>query len=163
MPRVPGLRNPGLGTKLHPRLWEECPEPWSTFMLLQWAHVLVSQLCLTLCNPMDCSPPGSSAHGISQARILEWVAIPFSKESSPPKDRAQVSCIEGRLFTIWATNKALMLGRLRAGREVGARGWDAWMAPLTQWMWVWASSGGQWRTGKPGVLQFTGLQRSDTT
>ena len=43
---------------------------------------LVSQLCLTLCEPMDCSPPGSSAHGILQARILEWLAIPFSRASS---------------------------------------------------------------------------------
>ena len=42
---------------------------------------LVAKLCLTLCNPMDCSPPGSSVHGISQARILEWVSIPFSRGS----------------------------------------------------------------------------------
>ena len=45
--------------------------------------VLVAQLCLTLCNPMDCSPPGSSVHGISQARILEWVAVPFSRGIFP--------------------------------------------------------------------------------
>ena len=44
--------------------------------------VLVSRSCLTLCDPMSCSPPGSSVHGIAQARILEWVAIPFSRESS---------------------------------------------------------------------------------
>ena len=44
-------------------------------------EVLVTQLCMTLCNPRDCSPPGSSVHGISQARILEWVAIPFSRGS----------------------------------------------------------------------------------
>ena len=44
--------------------------------------VLVAQLCLTLCNPMDCSPPGSSVHGILQVRIVEWVAIPFSRGSS---------------------------------------------------------------------------------
>ena len=42
----------------------------------------VTQLCLTLCNPMDCSPPGSSVHGIFQARVLEWVAISFSRGSS---------------------------------------------------------------------------------
>ena len=46
--------------------------------------VLVAQLCLTLCEPMDCSLPGSSVRGILQARILEWVAIPFSRESSQP-------------------------------------------------------------------------------
>ena len=50
--------------------------------------VLVAQLCLTLCDPMDCSPPGSSAHGILQARVLEWVAIPFSRGSSQPRDRS---------------------------------------------------------------------------
>ena len=45
-------------------------------------NVLVAQLCLTLCKPMDCSPPGSSVYKILQARILEWVAIPFSSGSS---------------------------------------------------------------------------------
>ena len=48
--------------------------------------MLVAQSCLTLCDPMDCSPPGSSVHGILQARILEWVAIPFSRSSSWPRD-----------------------------------------------------------------------------
>ena len=55
--------------------------------------VLVIQLCPTLCDPMDCSPPGSSVHRISQARILEWVAIPFSKGSSWPRDGTCSSCI----------------------------------------------------------------------
>ena len=55
----------------------------------------VTQLCLTLCNPMDCSLPGSSIHGIFQARILEWVAISFSRRSSQPRDWTQVSRIEG--------------------------------------------------------------------
>ena len=56
----------------------------------------VAQSCPTLCDPMDCSLPGSSIHGILQARILEWVAISFSRGSSQPRDRTQV-------FTIWAT------------------------------------------------------------
>ena len=55
--------------------------------------VLVTQSCLTLCGPMDCSPQGSSVHGILQARILEWVAIPFLRGSFWPKERTQVSCI----------------------------------------------------------------------
>ena len=46
----------------------------------------VAQSCLTLCDPMDCSPPGFSVHGILQARILEWVAISFSRGSSRPRD-----------------------------------------------------------------------------
>ena len=55
--------------------------------------VLVPQLCLTLCNPVDCSLPGSSVHGILPARILEWVAISYSKGSSQPTDWTWVSCI----------------------------------------------------------------------
>ena len=54
----------------------------------------------TLCDPMDCSPPGSSAHGILQARILEWVAFPFSRGFSQPRHQTQVSCIAGRFFTL---------------------------------------------------------------
>ena len=49
------------------------------------------QLCPTLCDPMDCSPPGSSVHEILQARILEWVAIPFCRGSSQPRDQMLVS------------------------------------------------------------------------
>ena len=63
----------------------------------------VTQSCLTLCDPVDCSPPGSSIHGILQARILEWVAISSSRESSWPRDQSQVSCISGRGFNLWAT------------------------------------------------------------
>ena len=56
-------------------------------------EVLVTQLCLFLCNPKDCSLPGSSVRGILQVRILEWVDIPFSKGSSLLRDQIQVSCI----------------------------------------------------------------------
>ena len=59
-----------------------------------------SPSCLTFCDPMDCSQPGSSVHGILQARILERVAIPFSRGSFQPRDQTQVSCIAGRFFTI---------------------------------------------------------------
>ena len=55
---------------------------------------------------MGCSLPGSSDHGISQARILEWVAIPFSRGSSRPRDWCRVSCIAGGFFTVWATREA---------------------------------------------------------
>ena len=60
----------------------------------------VVQLCQTLCNPVDCSPPVSSIHGIFQARILEWVAISFSRGSSPPRDRTWVSHTAGGLLTV---------------------------------------------------------------
>ena len=64
------------------------------------AKVKVKSLSLTLCDPMGCSPPGSSVHGILQARILEWVAISFSRGSSRPRDRTQVSHIAGRRFNL---------------------------------------------------------------
>ena len=67
----------------------------------KWSEV--AQSCLTLCDPMDCSLPGSSVHGIFQARVLEWVAISFSRVSSWSRDWTWVSCIVGRCFTIWAT------------------------------------------------------------
>ena len=62
--------------------------------------VLVAQSCLILCNSMYCSPPDFSVHGILQAGILEWVAIPFSRGSYWPRDRTQVSCIAGGFFTL---------------------------------------------------------------
>ena len=69
-------------------------------------HVISLQPCLTLCNPLDYNLPGSSVHGILQARILEWGAIPFSKGSSQPRNRTRVSCIVGTFFTIWAIREA---------------------------------------------------------
>ena len=74
--------------------------------------VLVAQSCPTLCNPMDHCPPGSSVHGILHARILEWIAIPFSRVSSRPKDQTCVSCISciGRqILYHCATWKSLLL------------------------------------------------------
>ena len=69
-------------------------------------HVKLLQLCPTLCNTMDCSPPGSSVHDILQARILEWVAIPFSRGSSPPRYWTWVSCTAAKFLTLWAARKA---------------------------------------------------------
>ena len=63
--------------------------------------VLVAQSCLTLCDPTNCNPPGFSVYGILQARTLEWIAMPFSRGSSRPRDRTRVSCIVGRCFTIF--------------------------------------------------------------
>ena len=62
--------------------------------------------CPTLCDPMDCNLPGSSVHVIFQARVLEWVAISFSRGSSRPRDWTWVSRIAGRRFTIWVTREA---------------------------------------------------------
>ena len=67
--------------------------------------MLFSQSYPILCDPVDCSSPGSSVHGILQARILEWVTISFSRESSLPRDPTQISCTAGRFFAIWATRE----------------------------------------------------------
>ena len=76
-------------------------------VMLLWSEV--AQSCLTLCDPVDCSPLGSSVHGILQARILEWVAISFSRGSFQPRDWTRVSCIAGGRFTLCATREAQML------------------------------------------------------
>ena len=101
-----------------------CCSPWSckesdTTEQLNWTEVgmdskevcvcvcvcvLVAQSCW-LCDPMDCSLPGSSVHGILQARILEWVAITFSRGSSQSRDQTWVCCIAGRFFTVWVTKE----------------------------------------------------------
>ena len=67
----------------------------------------VAKLCPTLYHPMDCSLPSSSVHGIFQAIVLEWIAISFSRGSSWPRDRTQVSCIVDRRFTAWDTREVL--------------------------------------------------------
>ena len=71
-----------------------------------------------LCDPMDWSPPGSSVHRISQARVLEWVVIFSSRGSSWPRDRTQVCCIAGGFFTIWATREASYKGLLSSCKHV---------------------------------------------
>ena len=68
--------------------------------------VLVAQPFTTLCESMDCHPPKSSVNGILQARILAWVAIPFSRGSSQPRDQTWVSCVAGRFFIIWTAREA---------------------------------------------------------
>ena len=84
--------------------------PWSLVCI--WKKESVS--CPVVYNslqPMDCSPPGSSVHGILQAKILEWVAIPFSRGSSQPRDQIQISCIAGEFFIIWTTKQKQNLSR----------------------------------------------------
>ena len=89
-----------------------CPRCLSYLFLLKPQHnplsvcVKVIPSCPTLCNPMDCSPSGSFVHRIFQARILEWVAIPFSRGSSRPRNRTQVSHIPAEFFIFSATREA---------------------------------------------------------
>ena len=94
--------------------WSELPElliilsinemPNLSESVVKEVKVLITQSCRTPCNLIDCNPPGS-VHGILQGRILEWVAIPFSRGSSQLRDRTQVSGIAGGFFTVWATRE----------------------------------------------------------
>ena len=81
---------------------------WILFYLV----VLGTQSCLIICDPMDCSPPDSSIHEILQARILEWVAIPFFRRSSRPRDQTQVFHTAGRLFTVWTTREIYLFTKI---------------------------------------------------
>ena len=90
--------------------WNEQGFFWeSNFIILRtssevkWSEV--AQSCPTLCDPMDCSLPGSSVHGIFQAIVLEWIAISFSRGSSQPRGQTRVSRIVDWRFTIWATRE----------------------------------------------------------
>ena len=86
-----------------------CYKPITAFsflLLKSEVKALVAQSCPTFCYLMDCSPLGSSVHGILSARILEWVAIPFSRESFWTRDQTWVSFIAGRFFTIWAIKES---------------------------------------------------------
>ena len=89
---------------------------------------LVAQSCPTLCDPRDCSLPGSSVHGILWATILEWVAMPSSRASSPPRDWTWVSRITGRFFTIWATREA----RVRSGLSIKKVSYCQWKQLFNQ-------------------------------
>ena len=71
-----------------------CCSPWSC---------KVKESEVALCDPMDCSPPGSSLHGIFQLRLLQWVAIPFSRGSSRPREQTHISCLGRRTLYHWAS------------------------------------------------------------
>ena len=95
--------------------------PFPKFIYLN-SCVLVTQSCLSLCNPMDSRLPGSSIREILQASILEWVAIPFSRGSSPPRDQTWVSCIAGILLREVAGGCAR--GTQRDPQVSGRRLWE---------------------------------------
>ena len=82
----------GQGTTRLVQNWERSTSRLYAVTLLE-SKSEVAQSCPTLCEPMDCSPPCSSVHGVFQVRVLEWVAISFSRGSSRPRDRTQVSHI----------------------------------------------------------------------
>ena len=93
----------------------------------------VAQSYPTLRDPVDCTPPGSSIHGILQARILEWVAISSSRGSSQPRDQIEVSCVAGRRFNLWATREA---------PQKKPHPWHgSWHVKFTELAWAWGDLG----------------------
>ena len=112
-------------------------------LLEEWCmHAKSLQLCPPLCDPMDCSLPGSSVHGILQARILEWVAVPSSMGSSQPRDRTHVSCVSslaGGFFTTGTTRKV----------EWPSKQWFSKYSPLGNSISITCRLGGNTRSWAP--------------
>ena len=107
------------------RIWD-CEHPCS-----------IAQLCLTLCHPMDCSPPGFSVDGISQARILEWVATSYSRGSSWPRQQTRVSWLAGGFFTTEPPGKPSWMGLVSFIKET------------TEWPLALLSYEDTWRVSEP--------------
>ena len=123
------------------------------------------QSCLTLCNPMDRSPPGSSVHGILQARILEGVAMPVSRDSSQPRDGthiSNVSALAGGFFITSATWEALkiyrpsLINKKEARKEGRGQGRQecikAFRKIQTNWVWRASRLVNKWRFGESSML-----------
>ena len=119
-------------------------EGWALKNWCFWSVVLEK----TLESSLDCKQIKSVLKEISPEYSLERLMLKLNLQSF------------GHMMR-WANSleKTLILGKIEGRRGRDDRGWDGWMASLTQWTWVWASSGRQWRAGKPGVLQPMGSQR----
>ena len=123
------------------RLW--------VLLWLNFVCVLVALSCMTL-QPMDCSPPGSSVHGILQTRILDWIAIPFSRGSSGSRDWTLVSLIVGWFFNNWATREAQM--KVKVAQSCPT----LWSGQNTGWVAVPFSRGSSQPRDQPQVSHIAG-------
>ena len=155
------------------RMWQY-DNWWWPAQWLDWEEaptcVLVAQSCLTLCDPLDCSLQGSSVHGIFQMKIVEWVAISFSRGSSRLRDQTQVSCIVGRLFTTWASREASLIHTKLAPKTGHGHRWavccpsDPLQLSKFQWklsIWeVWSEN--QWDAPKLQCVQLASVNRKGT-
>ena len=130
------------------------------------SEVLVTQLCPSLCYPLNCSPPDSSVHGTLQAKILEWVAIPFSRVSSQPRDRTWVSCIAGDSLPSEPLVKLDLVARWRALPSSRPALVQTPALPFLLLMLLHAvhflyshqtKGSGEWRELETGALLFKGL------
>ena len=128
-------------------MWElDCEESWVLENWCFWTMVLEK----TLESPLDCKE-------IHPKSILKEVSPGCSLEGLMLKLKLQYFCHLMR--RVDSLEKTLMLGGIGAGGEGDDRGWDGWMASLTQWTWVWVNSWRWWWTGRPGVLWIMGSQR----
>ena len=143
-------------------------------VVLEKVKVKITQSCRTLWDPMDCSLPGSCVREILQARVLEWVAYPFSRGSSWCRIRTSISCIAGRFFTPWATRGALGEDPLnpldtKEIKPINPKGNQPWIvigsteaeaeAPV-----LWPPDANSWLTGKnPDVGKDWGQEEKGAT
>ena len=134
-------------------MWElDCEESWALESWCFWTVVLKK----TLESPLDCKQiKPVHPKGDQSWRFIERTDAKAETPVVWPPDAKS-----------WLTGKTLMLGkieRLKAGGEGNDRGWDGWMVSMTQWTWIWASSGSRWWTGKPGMLYVVhGVANSHT-
>ena len=124
---------------LFPRVYESAKvtAPWPKHF---YGHCCcsVTKLCLTLCDPVNCSLPGSSVHGISRARKLEWVAISFSRGSSQPNVQTHIFCIGKRVYYHWTTREPLYeccLKQLCSQKETHKLNW-ALVGQVPELIWT---------------------------
>ena len=125
--------------------------PQSLASRISQLPVIITQSCPTLCDPMHCSPPGSSVYGIVQSRILDWIAIPFSRGSSWPRDRTCISwasCMVGGFFTFWVTGEVQEV----AGWSLIELAWLQLGPPSHQVPWAWNKTP---RGGKNWCILFS--------
>ena len=131
----------------HVRMWElDCKESWAPKNWCFWTVVLEK----TLESPLDCKEIKPILKEINPDFNIPWKDWCWSWNSSNLATWYEE-------WTNW--KRPWCWERLKAGGEGDNRGWDGWLASLTQWTWVWVNSGSWWWTGKPGMLQFMGLQR----
>ena len=127
-------------------MWElDCEESWAPKNWCFWTVVLEK----TLKSPLDCK----EIQPVHSKGDQSWVFIGRTDATAetpvlwPPHAKS------------WLTGKDSDGGRDWGQEEKGTTGWDGWMASLTRWAWIWVNAGSWWWTGRPGVLQFVGLQR----
>ena len=127
-------------------MWElDCEESWAPKNWCFWT--VVSEK--TLESPLDCK----EIQPVHPKGDQFWVFIGRTDL------KLKLQYIGHLIRRADSLEKTLMLGKLKAGGEGDDRGWDGWVASLTQWAWVWVNSGSQWWTGRPGVLQSMGSWR----